>query len=327
MFANLRYNVRKVSIFDRKKRDKGSQSMTNVPRLCGGTFLLQVLRMKKPATRKPSKALDGEKDKVNNQRVLEALIQLFDPTFVVYSDGTFKGDTSDYRACKEATGSNLPFTEKYADFSTFDNIVKSDYMKILPRMKRFTNTFVHTDNPKKVNSSVRALLSCIDKDETILPEDKFYMGEMGHPITKADLLKKDNISLDSFLLGLWHFILMNRQNNRVGRDTFEDWCDEPEGPGKQWKYSSKIGSDYHDISIHRTGDDCIINKTEETVNEEEILDEDEQPYETDTSDDPGLLDYRKYFVQISQTVNYYNNYGNGTIIANVQGDLIIGANK
>ena len=76
--------------------------MANVPRLCGGTFFLQVLRMKKPMSRKPSKALEGEKDRVNNQRVLEALIQLFDPKFMVYADSTFKGDTSDYRACKEA---------------------------------------------------------------------------------------------------------------------------------------------------------------------------------------------------------------------------------
>lgn len=298
--------------------------MKNVPRLCGGTFFLQVLRMKKAASRKKTKGLDGEKDKVNNQRVLEALIQLFDPKFVVYSDGTFKGDTSDYRSCKEWTGSNLPFTEKYTDFSIFDNIVKSEYKKVLPRIRRFTDIFINTD---KSESVIKALLSCIDQDETILQEDTFYMGEMGHPITKAELLKIETISLDSFLLGLWHFILMNRPNNLIGRDTFEDWCDEPDGPGKQWKYSSKIGSDYHDISIHRTGDDCIINKSEETVYEEEILDEDEQSYETDPSDDPELMDYRKYFVQINQTINNYNNYGSGTIIANVQGDIIIGSKK
>ena len=272
--------------------------MTNVPRLCGGTFFLQVLRMKKPMSRKPSKALEGEKDRVNNQRVLEALIQLFDPKFMVYADSTFKGDTSDYRACKEAAGSNLPFTDKYTDFSVFDRIVKTDYKMILPRMKHFTDTFICMDKPKKVDSSVRALLSCIDKDETILPEDKFYMGEMGHPITKADLLKKDKIALDSFLLGLWHFILMNRQNNRVGRDTFEDWCDEPEGPGKQWKYSSKIGADYPTVAIHRSDDELIINSQENDVHDDvEILDEDEQSYETDTSDDPGLREYKQYFIQ------------------------------
>ena len=113
------------------------------------------------------------------------------------------------------------------------------------------------------------------------------MGEMGHPITKADL-KRDKIALDSFLLGLWHFILMNRQNNRVGRDTFEDWCDEPEGPGKQWKYSSKIGADYPTVAIHRSDDKLIINSQENDVHDDvENLDEDEQSYETDTSDDPA----------------------------------------
>ena len=272
--------------------------MTNVPRLCGGTFFLQVLRMKKPMSRKPSKALEGEKDRVNNQRVLEALIQLFDPTFMVYSDGTFKGDTSDYRACKEAVGTNLPFTEKYTDFSTFDNIVKIDYEKILPRIKTFTDTFINTDKSDKVESAVKALLSCIDQDKSILPEDVFYMGEMGHPITKVELLGMMDISLDAFLLGVWHFILMNRQNNRIGRETFEAWCDAPSGQGKQWKYNSKIGADYHNVSIHRTGDAFVINKQKEPeIYEEELLEEDERTHETDTSDDPGLREYKQYFIQ------------------------------
>lgn len=296
--------------------------MTNVPRLCGGTFFLQVLRMKKPMSRKKAKGLDGEKDKVNNQRVLEALIQLFDPKFKVYTDGTFKGDTSDYRSCKEAAGSNLPFTEKYSDFSIFDGIVKSDYSKVLPRIKHFTDAFIDTGAPEKVDSAVKALLSCIAQDETILPDDIFYMGEMGHPITKSKLIEMTDISLDSFLLGLWHFILINRQNNRIGRETFEDWCEEPKGQGKQWKYISKIGSDYHSISVHRTGDDFIINKQEDSgFDEEEILDEDEQSYETDTSDDPGLREYKQYFIQqafINNGVFIQQNANNIYNIANVE---------
>ena len=54
------------------------------PRLCGGTFFLQLLRMKKPSSRSKADGRLGEKDSVNNQRVLEALIRFFSPDFAVY---------------------------------------------------------------------------------------------------------------------------------------------------------------------------------------------------------------------------------------------------
>jgi len=291
-------------------------SNNNVPRLCGGTFFLQILRMKKPMSRKKENGLVGEKDKVNNQRALEALIQLFDPSYKVYSDGSFKGDTSAYRACTKSVGSNLPFSDKYANFTPFDNIVKNNYERILPRIKHFTDTFIDTDKPRMVNSAIKALLSCVEHDETISSDTEFYMGEMGHPITKEALIQQTDISLDSFLLGLWHFILLNRQNNLVGRDTYEAWY-SPDGDGKPWKHNPETGSDYHNIRIHRTGDSFVINDhVNQDFFEEEPFEEDECSYETDNSDDPGLKEYKQFFIQqnfinngvyIQQNANTINN--------------------
>lgn len=115
------------------------------PRLCGGTFFLQLLRMKKPSSRSKADGRLGEKDSVNNQRVLESLIRFFDPDFAVYADNTFKGDTSDYRACKASVGDNLPFDTR-TDFSRFDSMIKNNYEAAQNKMVSFVSKYIRDCN-------------------------------------------------------------------------------------------------------------------------------------------------------------------------------------
>ena len=297
---------------------------TNVPRLCGGTFFLQILRMKKPSTRTKKDGLKGEKDQVNNQRVLEALIQFFSPKFQVYADSTFKGDTSDYRACKEATGDNLPFDESRTDFSTFDSLIKNNYDKVLPLMQSFVKRFIRTDEPDRVKKVVRSLLQLIDEDETILQSDLFYMGEMGQPISKTELKKQGCIILEPFLLGIWHFILLNRQNNSIGRDTFLSWNKAPEGKGQQWKYISTIGETYPtDISVRCISDTSFTTdncSTEYSALFEEELEDDQESYASVENTDPAFLEYKALFVQqtiINPVVNNWYNAPGGIQIGHI----------
>ena len=283
-----------------------------VPRLCGGTFFLQILRMKNPKSRSNAAGMLGEKDSVNNQRVLEALIRFFKPNFQVYSDGTFKGDTSDYRACKEATGDNLPFDEGRTNFAPFDLAVKNEYAKVLPVMKHFVNRFINTDEPEKIEEVTKALLQLIADDDSIKPADVFYMGEMGHPITKEKLLQKTDIILESFLLGIWHFILLNRQDNHIGRETFLDW-NRQNGPRTPWKYVSTIGRDYPiAIRIRKAGSMDFFVQPEpveepaaaaEPEYEEEILEEDTDTYESEVVDDPVMEEYKTLLLQQNVYIN------------------------
>ena len=274
----------------------------NTPRLCGGTFFLQILRMKKKKIRKQSELLNGKTEPLSNQRVLEALIRIFNPDFAVYSDNTFKGDVSDYRACKESCGDNLPFDESHTDFSHFDNVIKNDYNRVLPEMNRFVDLFIA---PDKMYQTVKAILGCIKDDETT-DDAVFYMGEMGSPISKTDLLNADEIILEPFLLGLWHFILLNRPNNLIGRDTFEEWNTPPSAQGQRWKYVSTIGADYHEINIRRWNADTVFEEINGEDTEPEELYEDTEEYESEVIDDPEFIKYKESFYQPVIINNWYN---------------------
>ena len=278
--------------------------MTNkgTPRLCGGTFFLQVLRMKKPKVRRQADLLDGVTEPLSNQRVLEALIRIFEPNFMVYADGTFKGDVSDYRACKESNGDNLPFDDSRTDFSHFDSIIKNDYSRVLPAMCHFVDTFINTD---KMYPVIKAILECIEQDETT-DDAVFYMGEMGSPITKADLLNAKEIILEPFLLGIWHFILLNRPNNLIGRGTFEEWNMAPQTKGQHWKYVSPIGKDYHDIKISRYNDSSVIPEEIYEGHGPEEFYEDTEEYESEVVTDPEFIKYKEAFYQPVIVNNWYN---------------------
>lgn len=281
------------------------------PRLCGGTFFLQLLRMKKPSSRSKADGILGEKDTVNNQRVLEALIRFFNPDFMVYADNTFKGDTSDYRACKKSTGDNLPFDDSRTDFSRFDSLIKNNYEVAQEKMVSFVSKYIRDDKADIVEIVTRALLQLIADDKSIKDEDEFYMGSMGNPIKKEKLIEQDEIILEPFLLGIWHFILLNRPDNYIGRDTFLSW-NYQDGPNKPWKYKSTIGERYPTLRVRRVSDNSIIayspiiDEDAEPQNyEDEVLEEDQEEYTSLPENDPTDKMFRTIFFN----QNILNNYG------------------
>lgn len=303
----------------------------NTPYLCGGTFFTQLLRMKKSASRTKADGLKGEKDQVNNQRMLESLILFFKPDFKVYSDGTFKGDTSDYKNCKESQGENLPFDDSRTDFSQFDNLIKTQYKQVLPVMKQFVDRFIKTDDEAKVTSAVKALLQTIADDEGIPANAPFYMGPMGSPLTKVELAQKEEIILEPFLLGIWHYILLNRPNNTAGRETFVSWHRPPskDGKGKTWTYVSKIGSDYHDIYLHRLDEDFAFDASADTP--EDVIDEDTESYESVVDESPITAAYQNLFLQQvfinNGVINNWHNAPGGTQIAHLENLTMVWGKK
>lgn len=294
---------------------------TNVPRLCGGTFFLQILRMKKPSTRTKDEGKKGIKDEVNNQRVLEALIRFFKPQFKPDSVGdTFVGNVSEYRACKVNSGTNLPFDDDHS-IEKFDALVKSNYQQVAKQMSKFVDRFVDSESDK-VYSVIRALLQTVKDDATIADSDVFFMGR---PICKAELVQETTIKLDAFLLGLWHFIVMNRKNNLDGRATFEAW-NKQAGTGKSWKYISRIGEDYPvKITIQR-----LSGETYEEAGspyEEEVLEEDTEEYVSEEDNSPEFIEYRQLFqsLHIEQTVNNFFGAPGSTQINNNFAPIYMGA--
>ena len=212
-----------------------------VPYLCGGIFLVLLTEAKgKAATRRQLKS--GKKDRVSNRNMLEALIRMVVPSFQQPSAGrTFEGDTSDYRACKVAYGENLPFDDD-VEIKAFDNRVKTQYMTVLKEMDEYIDSFLRTDSDERMKWLIQALLILLEKDSLISPDTPFYLAPT--PITKADLLSQDHYCLSSLLLGLWHFIVMNRPDNETGRNTFFALHDRADEMNAKWKFKKGFAQKY-----------------------------------------------------------------------------------
>lgn len=228
-----------------------------VPYLCGGTFFV-LLTEAKGKTLSRRQLRKRKTDIISNKNMLEALIQMMMPSFVQPPSGrTFDGDTTDYRSCKVSYGENLPFDDE-DEIRNFDNRIKTDYSSVLSCMDDFIVTFLKTDSEAKMDRLLYALLTLIEDDELIMPKTPFYLSSA--PIEKKDLLALDHYCLSALLLGIWHFIIMNRHNNEKGRATFEKWHKRAEEIGARWKFVSTIGKSYpREIDYDLISDDVDSN--------------------------------------------------------------------
>jgi hypothetical protein len=120
--------------------------------------------------------------------------------------------TSAYRNFKKANGANLPFND-VALISNFDEQVKSEYRVPLEAMTSFAERFLKEEKRKWL---VRALLDLICVDKSVLETDEFYCQEDGRVVTKDDLITTTDFCLPALLLGIWHYIIVNRQKNIPG---------------------------------------------------------------------------------------------------------------
>ena len=231
------------------------------PRLCGGTFFTLLLQARKQRL-KPRQHIRGERDGLSDSEMLIGLIKIITPDYIEptpITEKTFKGNTSDFKSCKKSKGTYFPLDET----SIFDNKVKTDYSVPLQAMCDFVNSFIDIGTiSEKDTRLVKALLDLIDSDQSIDDEQGFYLSETGTSITKRELRDMTTICLQSFLLGIWHFVLTERKNNEAGKDTFDIWC--PAKGGGERKYTGNMGDGItRDISISLEANP-IASQTEES---------------------------------------------------------------
>ena len=118
---------------------------------------------------------------------------------------------------------HLPFNGT-AETRAFDECVRTDYQTALSRMFSFTDTYLDTGtDTKKDEYLVEALVEIISEDTSIEADAKFYSLEDGSTISKRTLVASTHFCLQAFLVGVWHYILQNRPDNMLGRDTIENW--------------------------------------------------------------------------------------------------------
>ena len=240
--------------------------MTNndYPRLCGGTFFILVLQ----ALRQRMKAREhykGESDGLKDPNVLVGLIKVINPDYQEPSGDALKGKTNDFKSCKTSTGQYLPFGDTI-EVEEFDSRVQTSYASALGQMDNFVGQFLETGTAvKKDERLVKALIDLIQQDESIDAEEEFYILESGEKIKKAALGDLTTVCLPAFLLGVWHYVVVNRKDNQVGKDTYNQWCPLA-GVGPRAYKGSMGKSITQEVSVYtntNVADEVIIEDVED----------------------------------------------------------------
>lgn len=222
------------------------------PVLTGGTFFTLILEARRPRTGKKTQ-LYGAKDSLSEPNTLAGLVRVMytsDDSFHLPSDSKGAGTiTANYKSCTD-NGVNLPFAYG-KDVGLFDERVKENYPVALARMTEYTAKFLDTsNNPDKAVWLIKAILDTVEHDDTILPEAEFYVFKDGTAIKKAALGGISEYCVESFLLGVWHYIIINLgdQNTR-GAETFNTWCPPNNRRTRSYHGNMGEGQEYKDRHI------------------------------------------------------------------------------
>ncbi len=244
--------------------------------LCGGTFFVLLLQARRPRFA-PRKNATGEKDGLSDSEVFEGLIRVAFPDYITPAGRSIRTYTSSYKACRLSANEYLPFNREELT-SAFDREIKGSFATPLQRMCEFTTAFI--DEKNMGNWLVRAILDTINRDSSITDE-LFYVDSNGQPMDKKHLLITQNIDLQSFLLGVWHFILMNRTDNTVGAATIEVWHKQPTAKRAKREFDSDVGKSWGgNIAVNIISASQFFSAEDDGTND---------PYEIPDGMEPVLL--------------------------------------
>lgn len=191
-------------------------SIIDFPRLCGGTVFILLLAARGQRTAKRDNA-NGKTDGLSQPELLIELVRIIKPSFnPPAKTSTLKKNVGGYRKCEDNGGTYFAAVFESSDADAFNLRIKSEYHNVVSAMSELIQRFVSDD---KVEWLFKAFLEVIEKDTNI---DKDFIIE-GKQMSKSEVLNIDNVSLASFALGVWHYVVMNVKDNTVGQATFNSW--------------------------------------------------------------------------------------------------------
>lgn len=223
-------------------------------------LVLQALRQRMNAR----EHYDGDSDGLSDPEVLVGLIKVINPAYTDPGKEKLKSIANNYKRCETSTSTYFPFGDDQV-ISAFDATVRNSYSKALNGMIAFVSDFIDvSETAHKDVNLVRALVDLIQQDQTIKDGDEFFIGQNGEKKKKAALGDLKRVCLPSFLLGVWHYVVVNRKDNGIGKKTYAEWC--PSAGRGQRKYTAHMGKGILDGLVTYPAD------TEETITAE-IIDE------------------------------------------------------
>lgn len=271
-------------------------------KLCGGT-LFALLTNAKLNKKKSTFQRKG----YSEEELMLDLVRIYYPN-VQFGD-SFKKDTNNFKRCIIDDCSSFSFNN-HELINNFDNELKANYPLKMLQMNELLSHFFDLKNEPVLNKLVRSILELIEKDDSISKNAKFYVLPNGSSITKLDILLSDAFNLSSFILGVFHYVIVNKIDNRLGLQTYKTWYTSP-GNNKKHDFTSNIGNNYKAISL-------VIDVENIEATNEEVVDETEQPsldgiiYETNSN--KSTNENKTINVNYQFGRNNFNNIGNLTFI-------------
>lgn len=189
-----------------------------VPYLCGGTLFFLLVQAKRPRAKARDRE-NGASDGLKDPAMMAGLLKAITGNDAFAYEESLKKNTSQFRECKIDGSIYIPFNDP-ATASGYDYDVKNNYDAVLSRMDEFAEGFL---NPAKRAWIVRTLLDVIDDDAGIGDDAHFCVRRDGMFLSKAEVLSETRFELQPFLIGIIHYILMNRRDNISGQETLDAW--------------------------------------------------------------------------------------------------------
>ena len=240
---------------------------TGIPRLCGGTVFTLILeaRQQRYGVREH---FAGDSDGLSEMDTLIGLAQVMVPDLkrpAKTREDTVQGNTTEFKICKTAGGKGYyPFSNRQSK-KAFDDRVKGYYAEALKAMCDFVKNFIWVKGSDKQDVNlVKALLDLIERDDSINNSQVFYIMPDGKPVTKQriDQIDGEDVCLESFLLGVWHYAIMRREGNTIGKATMNEWC--PSKGGAPREYEGHMGENLsRNIRLTYLGDVEVPDQNEE----------------------------------------------------------------
>jgi hypothetical protein len=196
----------------------------DIPRLCGGTFFTQLLLSRKPTVSQRQRT-QGETDVFHNEDVLFALLQVFQPDAIKPTGNSFETYTSNFKKCDGSIGEDLKFDNESVR-NAFRKRLTGSYEAVVKDVAMLCDDYIDTRETTRNHENLIKRLIEVIRDDTTIPNDElFRVDSKGLKLNKKALPTITEVSLPDFILSVWAFVILERNDNSVGKETIADWSD------------------------------------------------------------------------------------------------------
>lgn len=201
---------------------------SNVPRLTGGILFGLILEARNTRRRVRSTRVRGvvtdKSDGLNEDDMMLSFIENFTGESLLKVKGaSFKKNVSEYKKCVISATSYLIFDDQ-TFIDSFETSVKQNKKDTLESMSAFiSNKF----SEQKLKWFASAIIETICNDETIDISERFKIS-VNNTVFKSELLSITTVEIEPFLLDVMRYIFVNKIDNTLGKETFEEWYSQME---------------------------------------------------------------------------------------------------